>query len=165
MDCTVIRKRLFLKIDGELSNLESEEMDAHLAQCEACRREYGMLTLPGRLAGSLGAPEPSPYFMRGIKRRIEGEAQSAALWQFFLGLERKVVPVLTTITLALVSVFAYMQLRVPETDLCRAYEKLFSAEEQPDRVLVAAQGDITDEGMLSAIAERASQHRRDLDLK
>jgi len=165
MDCTVIRKKLFLKIDGELSNLEGEEMDAHLAQCEACRREYRLLTFPRRLAGAVSVAEPSRFFMQGLKRRIESEAQSAAVWQFFLGLERKVVPVLTTITLALLSVFAYLQLRVSEADLCRAYEKVFAVEEQQDRVLVAAQGDITDESVLSAIAERASQYRRDLELK
>jgi hypothetical protein len=152
------------KIDGELSDPERLDLDAHLAVCESCRREYQILMLPYRLAR--GAPEIalSPYFFRKLRTRIETEAQSITLWKIALSGIRHLVPALAAITLALLSVFAYVQLRGPQTDPYRAYG-VFLSEEQPNRMLVAEQGEITDESILSAIADRETNHRRNQDLK
>jgi len=154
MKCTVVRNWLFRSIDGELSDSEKAELNAHLAQCAACSREYKLLELPQRVARETPPPAPSPFFYRQLRMRIEGETQRAAGWQLFFGLARQMIPTLAGITLALLSVFAYFQLRVPETDLYKAYDRVFVSEDQSHRTLVAENGDISDESVLRAIAER-----------
>jgi hypothetical protein len=64
------------------------------------------------------------------------------------------IPTLAGITLALLSLFAYLQLRGPEADLYKAYDRAFISEDQSHRTLVAEHGDMTDESVLRAIAER-----------
>ena len=91
--------------------------------------------------------------------RIEGEVQGTAGWQVLWGLARKMIPALAAITLALLSVLAYLQMSGPKADLYGAYERIFIAEDQPHQMFFAEQGDITDASVLSAIAERESNHR------
>jgi anti-sigma factor RsiW len=154
MECAAARNWLFRKIDGELSDSESAELDAHLAQCASCSREYRLLALSHRIALAIPPVVPSPFFYRKLRLRIDGEAQKAAGWQVFIGLARQMIPALAGITLALLSVFAYVQIRGPEADIYRAYSRVFISEDQSQRALVAEQADITDEGVLRALAER-----------
>ncbi len=154
MKCTEFRSRLNRKIDGELSDFESTELDAHLAQCASCTREYRLLTLPHRIAQEVPPFAPSPFFYQRLKIRIDGETQKAASWQIFWGLARQMVPALAGITLALLSLLAYFQMRGPEADIYSAYDRVFVSEDQSHRTLVNVHGDVTDESVLRAIAER-----------
>jgi hypothetical protein len=165
MKCTEIHSWLFRKIDGELRDFENRELDAHLAQCVSCSREYRLLTFPHRIARTIPEMTPSPDFYGKLGTHIEVEIQKVAGWQTFLGLERQMIPALAGITLALLSVFAYLQLRTPEADLYRAYDRVFVSEDLSQQMMIAAQGKITNEGVLSAIAEREFNHRRDSDMK
>jgi anti-sigma factor RsiW len=159
MECAEMKIWLFRKIDGELSDLENAALDTHLAQCASCAREYRLLALPRRIAQKIPQPMPSPFFYQKLRMRIESEVQGTAGWQVLWGLARKMVPALAGITLALLSVLAYLQMQSPEADLYRAYESVFITEEQPYGMLVAGQGSITAESVLAAIAERESNHR------
>jgi len=161
MECAEVRNWLFRKIDGELSESENADLDAHMAQCASCAQEYKLLALPRRIAQEIPQLTPSPFFYPKLRMRIEDEAQGIAGRQVLWGLARKMVPALAGITLALLSVLAYSQLHSPEADLFRAYDSVLITEEQPHRMLVAEQGDITAESVLSAIAEQESNHRHD----
>ena len=154
MECTAVRNRLFQKIDGELSALENEELDAHLAQCPSCTREYRLLGLPHRIAQEVAPLETSPFFYQKLRMRIDGEAPGITGRQTFFGLATRMIPTLAGITLALLSVFAYFELHGPEADIYNAYDRVFISEDQSHGALVAVHGDITDEGVLRAIAER-----------
>lgn len=77
-----------------------------------------------------------------------------ASWRIFWELTHHMVPALACITLALLSVLAYVQLNGPKADLYREYERVFITEEQPHQMLASEQGDITDMSVLRAIAER-----------
>jgi anti-sigma factor RsiW len=165
MECNAVKRELFRKVDGELAHAESTELDAHLAQCSPCMREYRLLALPRRIAQTIPVLTPSPYFCRRLKARIEEEARNLAVWQIFFGLSRRIVPVLAGLTLALLSVFAYVQMRVPEADIYRAYGTAFVTEDQPYQLLVAAQGNITDEGLLRAIAGYGPDYPTGSELK
>ena len=162
MKCTAVRDLIFRKIDNELSESETAEFDAHLAECASCTREYRLLTLPSRIAQAVPPPEPSPFFYRKLSMRLEGEAKNAVGWQFIFGLARQVIPALAGITLALLSVFIYVQLSGHEPDLYKAYDRVFVSEDQSHDML-SELGDPTDESILTAIAER--DQRRSLDLK
>ena len=165
MECTVARTRLFGKIDGELSTLEGKELDAHLAQCLSCAREYGLLTLPHRIAETIPAFKPSPYFYQTLRVRIENEIRSITIWQVFLSLSRQVIPALAAVTLAFLSVFAYLQLRGSQVDLYQAYDRIFLAPGQSQRMFIADQGEITEESVLGAIADQESNHRQSFGLE
>jgi len=165
MECTAARNMLFHRIDNELSEVEKAEFDAHLAICSFCAREYRLLSLPSRMAKVIPPVTPSPFFYRKLRMSLEGEVQRAAGWQVFFGLARQVIPALAGVTLALLSVFAYVQLSGSEPEFYKAYDRAFITEDQPHRMLLADQGDITDESVLRAIAERGTNQRRNNDVK
>jgi len=165
MNCTAAQSRLFRKIDGELSDSEYAELDAHLAKCASCSRKYNILILPYRIAQAEPPLTPSPFFYQKLRMRIEAEAPQIAGWQAFLGLVRSMVPALAGIALALLLVFTYFQIYDPQVDLYRAYDGEFISEDQSHTMLIADQGDITYESVLSAIAERESNYRRNQGLK
>jgi hypothetical protein len=160
MNCTTAQSWLFRKIDGELSNSESAELDAHLDKCVSCSREYRFLILPNRIAQANPPLTPSPFFYQKLRMRIDSEAQQIAGWQPFRLLVRSMLPTLAGITLALLSVFAYFQIHSPKADLYRVYDGEFISEDQSNGMIIADQGDITYESVLSAIAERESNYRR-----
>jgi len=164
MKCTAARDLIFRKFDNELSESETAEFDAHLAECPSCTREYRLLTLPSRIAQAVPPPKPSPFFYRKLSLKLEGEARDAVGWQFIFGLARQVIPALAGITLALLSVFIYVQLSGHEPDLYKAYDRVFISDDQSPEML-SQLGNPTDEGVLGAIAERESNHRRSLDRK
>ncbi len=159
MKCAEVRNWLFRQIDGELSESENKALDTHLAQCASCAREYRLLALPNQIARQIPQQTPSPFFYQKLMTRIEGEAQENAGWQIFWKLGRQMIPALAGITLALLTALVYFQLQGSKTDPYKAYERIFIAEDQPRQLLVAEQGDITDASVLSAIAERESNHQ------
>ncbi len=165
MKCTEVRGWLFRKLDDELSDFECKELDSHLAQCSSCRREYNLLSLPRQIAQATPPSAPSPFFYPRLKARIEDEAQRIKGGQPFWELARPMIPTLAGITLALFSVFAFLELRGPEADLNKAYERAFLGEDQSKQMLISEQMSITDESVLSAIAERQLNHRQNPELK
>jgi hypothetical protein len=165
MNCATVQSWLFRKIDGELSNSENMELDAHLAKCVSCSREYRLLTLPHRIARVALPPALSPFFYRKLRTHIDGEIKENAGWRALWGLARPMVPTLAGITLVLLSVFAYQQMRNPEVDLYRTYDRAFISEDPSNQMLIADQGDATYESILNTIAEQESNYRRNQRLK
>ncbi len=154
MQCPTARDCLSRKIDDELSELEIAELDAHLAYCESCTREYRLLSLPHRIAQEIPPFAPSPFFYQKLKRRVESESRGIASWQVFVSLARQMIPALAGITLALLTVYLYLQMSSAKIDIYQDYERMFVSQEQSDRIPFIAQGDITDEIVLRAIAEQ-----------
>lgn len=158
MNCTEVHGKItswiFRKLDDELSASENREFEAHLAECSSCSREYRLASLPRRIAQSLPDVAPSPFFRRKLAMSIEAETRNAAGWQAVWGIARQMIPALAGLTLALLSVFAYLEINAPKPELSATYERVFKTEYQPQRALVFGQGDITDENVLAAIAER-----------
>jgi predicted anti-sigma-YlaC factor YlaD len=149
MECTAIRDWMFRKIDGELSDRENEELNAHLAQCTACAMEFNLLALPHRIASAIPAFEASTYFSQNLSLRIVSEAQNNGFWLAILNPARRIVPALACITFLLLSIFAYVQLHNSSSDFYTAYDRVFVAENQPNQMLI--KGDIPDENILSTI--------------
>jgi hypothetical protein len=97
--------------------------------------------------------EPSPYFYQKLRARLQSESETLSIWQIVLGLSRQVVPVLAAFTLVLISIFAYHQVRRPAVDVYQAYDSIFMSGDRPHRMVIADQGEITEESVLQAIAE------------
>jgi hypothetical protein len=153
MDCRTVRIWLFRKLDGELSSLESEKLDAHLLSCEFCAREMKILLVPQRISQAIPAPEPSPFFYSRVKARIASKSRSTTLWQMILGISRQVVPAFGAITLALLLTLAYIQVRQPTPDLYQVFDSLFTTSDRTNRMVIT-EGEITDESVLLAIADQ-----------
>ena len=159
MNCSTARTWIFRHIDGETSPAEKAGLDAHLATCAACARDLKLLSIPGRIGQAIPVFEPPPYFYARLRAKIEAEDQSISIWQLILMLSRHMVPALAAVTLALVSVFAYFQITEPQADLYQAYDNIFMSGDRPQRMVIADQGDITDESVLRSIAEIESARR------
>jgi len=153
MDCSEIRHWIFRSLEGELSPGEEERLTAHLRECPACDWEMKLLSLPRRLARAVPAFEPSPYFYQRLRAQLGSVEESITIWQILIALSRQLVPALAVITLALLSIFSYQQLRSSTADVYQAYDRIFIPGDQPRLAVIADQGEITDESVLRAIAE------------
>ncbi len=151
-DCSEIRTWLFRRLDDELSPGEMARLDAHLAQCPSCAREWRLLSLPRLIGKSIPALEPSPFFYARLKARLEREKHSVTIWQVLLGLSRQIVPALATITLVILSLFAYYEFRGPRMDLYQAYDSIFLSGDRLSRMVIA--DEVTEESVLHALAEK-----------
>jgi anti-sigma factor RsiW len=165
MKCAEVRSWLSRKIDGELMDFENRELEDHLAQCARCTREYRLLMLPHQVVESTPAFAPSPFFYQKLRARIESEIQRTAEWQPLWGLARRMIPALAGITLAILSVFAYHELRVPEDDLHRAYNRVFISESLPHQMIFSEQQEISNENVLNIIAEREFNNLLNMSMK
>jgi len=159
MQCSTARTWLFRNIDGELTASENGDLNLHLQECPSCAREQRLLSIPRRIGRAAPVLQPSPFFYSKLKARLESESQSLSIWQIILGLSRHFVPALAAITLALLSVFAYFQIQGPRVDVFQAYDRIFLTGDRPQPMIIADQGEITDESVLQAIAEEESAHR------
>jgi predicted anti-sigma-YlaC factor YlaD len=71
MDCDEARQAISALLDGEVPGVELEELDNHLAICEACRswqEQAHWLTRRVRLQ-PLSAPGPSPQLLEAVARQ------------------------------------------------------------------------------------------------
>jgi anti-sigma factor RsiW len=140
-------------MDDELSRMELEELESHLAACPTCAREWRILSMPRRIGEAIPALAPSPHFYQKLRARIASEeTQAINVWQILLALSRPIVPALAVVTLMLVSVFAYMQLREAEVDVYQAYEGIFAPGDQAERMVIEDEEELTDEALLRALA-------------
>ena len=163
--CAAMQNLLPRKLDNELTESESRELNAHLEGCPSCAREYGLMGLPGRFTQTLTPPQPSPFFYQSLRARIESEFQNLPIYQLLFELARKVVPSMAAVTLALLSVFAYLHMKNPQNDLYTAYEQAFVGENLPLRMMITEQNNITDENILNAIANQGAWRNINFKLK
>ncbi len=77
MECSVIREKLSLYIDGMLDEQSLEMVEAHLAGCEECRKELAALREIIQTAGDIETVEPPKGLHGKILQAIAEEEQSA----------------------------------------------------------------------------------------
>jgi len=154
MDCTRARGNIFRLLDRELGEGDERELRQHLAGCPACTRELRLLSLPRRLGQAIPALEPSPFFYQRLRANLESarEYQGVTIWQIVLGISRQIVPAFASVTLALVSIFIYLQLNGPAVEY-QGYDSIFLSGERSQSMVIAVLGDLTDESVLGAITE------------
>lgn len=151
MKCNVVRSLLFRRMDVELHPEEQRRLDAHFGACVSCAREQKILLLPRRIALSIPALEPSPFFYARLRERLERESRGITAWQMITGMSRQIIPALATLTLVIISLFAYLEYRGAGQDLYQAYDSIFLAADRTSRMVIAEE--ITDESVLHALAE------------
>ncbi len=78
MDHDTIQELLSSYIDGDLSPGERSEVDAHLAECEACREELALLELTLAALHDLPELEAPAGFTDAVMDRVEAESGADA---------------------------------------------------------------------------------------
>jgi len=80
MNCTRIEKRLFPYLDGRLREAERRKVEAHLAECTACRLRAEEFRAVGGLLEELPRIEPSGAFDLRVRARVAAEPQGRNWW-------------------------------------------------------------------------------------
>jgi anti-sigma factor RsiW len=68
MECGAIQEQLSAWLDGELAATAGAAIEAHLAGCAACRREWLKLTALDAALGNLTAPVPTGLAEKVLRR-------------------------------------------------------------------------------------------------
>ena len=80
MDCKEVGKRLPAYLEGDVSELEAEELRKHFDSCDPCRKVCRDLEKSGYLLRNLTEVETPPWFTQKIMARIEEEAEKKKSW-------------------------------------------------------------------------------------
>jgi hypothetical protein len=150
MNCAEARKRIFQKIDNEISISDSSLLDLHLASCESCAREFRMLAMPRRIGQMIPTLEASPFFYSRLKAWMAAEAQEITIWQIISGISRQMIPALAVMTLTLISLFGYIEYRQRHNEPAQAYERIVTAGDLHYRTVALEQSESTIESILLA---------------
>ena len=164
MDCKIAQRQLFGRLDYDIDVEINEsssarlyvdaELEKHLAECAACRREYRLISFPRAAAATIDPPRTaSEWFYQRLYRRIEEEARGRASRQAVWKLAYRMIPALAGITLTLAFIFAWQETRTPATTQWN-YEYDFTSDDAARRMLADDQNDITYKSVLTALAER-----------
>jgi anti-sigma factor RsiW len=158
MDCRISRQKLLRHLDREIDAkaylpYADAELERHLAECAACRREYRLLSLPRAVAAAEQPVTASAWFHQRLCQRIEGEAKGRAGTQAVWKLACRMVPALAGVTMILASIFVWQEVR-PSVTTPQNYEYVFIADDAVRRMLADDLDDITYESVLAALAER-----------
>ena len=70
MDCQRVREAFVDGLTGNLTDTEREEIQAHLAGCEACGAETARLSGTWNVLGSLEVPAPDPSLVERFALRL-----------------------------------------------------------------------------------------------
>ena len=70
MECNNIREELVAYIDGELSSMEVQTIEAHLADCKVCAAEHDKLTTTIESTHKVGAIQPTQNWWKTLQERL-----------------------------------------------------------------------------------------------
>jgi len=84
MNCERIEKQLIAYIDGRASSAERREMEAHLADCGACRTRAKEFRLLWGVLDEAPQLETSPAFDARLRARIAAEPPRQSLWAWLV---------------------------------------------------------------------------------
>ncbi|MBI5580291.1 MAG: zf-HC2 domain-containing protein [Deltaproteobacteria bacterium] len=70
MKCQTIEKKLSAYQDGELSVLEKEQVERHLAGCHSCLEQHVRLKQTWHILGDLTEIRPTPGFYKRVSHKI-----------------------------------------------------------------------------------------------
>lgn len=80
MRCDRFRELMMARVDGEISPDDLRELEAHLAECEDCRRELDEMEKIAELVGQIELPRPSEEDMMNYWPSIYARIERGAGW-------------------------------------------------------------------------------------
>ncbi|MCE2395499.1 zf-HC2 domain-containing protein [Candidatus Poribacteria bacterium] len=70
MKCNNVREELVAYIDGELSSMEVQTIEAHLADCKECAAEHDKLTTTIESTHKVGDIQPAQNWWETLQERL-----------------------------------------------------------------------------------------------
>jgi anti-sigma factor RsiW len=93
MDCRQVQPKMPDHSVGLLRPREADQMEAHLAICADCAREWRELQAVMGLVERLGAREPPPHLWNGVYNRITADVsrEQPGFWERWLSRPRRLI--------------------------------------------------------------------------
>jgi len=83
MSCSRMENRILPYVDGRLKESERRKMEAHLAECAACRLRVNEFRAVTGLLDELPQIEPSAAFDVRVRARVAAEPVKQGWWAWF----------------------------------------------------------------------------------
>ena len=83
MSCKRMEERILPYVDGRVKESERREMEAHLAECPACRLRVNEFRAVTGLLDELPQIEPSAAFDARVHARVAAEPVKQSWWAWF----------------------------------------------------------------------------------
>lgn len=83
MSCKRMEERILPYVDGRVKESERREMEAHLAECAACRLRVNEFRAVTGLLDELPRIEPSAAFDMRVHARVAAEPAKQSWWAWF----------------------------------------------------------------------------------
>ena len=83
MSCKRMEERILPYVDGRVKESERREMEAHLAECAACRLRVNEFRAVTGLLDELPQIEPSAAFDARVHARVAAEPAKQSWWAWF----------------------------------------------------------------------------------
>jgi predicted anti-sigma-YlaC factor YlaD len=84
MKCDRFRELMMASLDGEISEEDRAELEAHLSGCPDCRREFDELREISELVGEIELPKPSEEDMMKYWPSVYARIERGAGWGLFM---------------------------------------------------------------------------------
>jgi anti-sigma factor RsiW len=84
MSCKRMEERILPYVDGRVKESERREMEAHLAECAACRLRVSEFRGVTGLLDELPQIEPSAAFDARVHARVAAEPAKQSWWAWFM---------------------------------------------------------------------------------
>ena len=84
MICERYKELMMASLDGEISSDDREDLERHLASCEACRREFRQLANLTGLVGAVRLPRPSEEEMMKYWPSVYARIERGLGWGLLL---------------------------------------------------------------------------------
>jgi anti-sigma factor RsiW len=84
MTCEQIEKSLIAYLDTKAQPSERRQVEAHLAECGACRERAEEFRLLWGVLDELPAVSPSPAFDAGVRARVAREPRTTGFWAWVI---------------------------------------------------------------------------------
>jgi anti-sigma factor RsiW len=101
MNCTSLEQSLITYLDGKASPAERRGVDAHLAECAACRERAEQFRMLFGVLDEWQAPPPSPGFDAAVRARVAQVPARSSFWAWLLPSPRAAFALTAVVLLSL----------------------------------------------------------------
>jgi anti-sigma factor RsiW len=101
MNCTSLENSLITYLDGKASPAERRGVEAHLAECVACRERAEQFRMLFGVLDEWQAPPPSPNFDAAVRARVAQVPARGSFWVWLLPSPRAAFALTAVVLLSL----------------------------------------------------------------
>jgi anti-sigma factor RsiW len=147
MKCEQMQEWMSERLDGELEEVRSQQLDRHLEACSDCRQEWQLLETTWQAVGEVPELEPGPLFRAQVWAKLRHEPPREGSWSWW---RRLVLPLVATAACMTLAVGLFRTPATPAAPAAVAVEM----QEIPDLALQDWQTEVELMPDLASLAEK-----------